>query len=327
MGADLAEGRDLVCRGTEVFLRTIEGDVPVHVVYRRIDDLDLLQFRPDSLLGCPGIVNAARAGRVTIANGVGNGIADDKLIYTYVPDMIRFYLGEDPILPNVETYGLIDEDQRRRALARMDELVWKNVDGSGGKGLVMGPEAPEEELRALRFEVEARPRAWIAQPVVRFSAAPTWTGQAIEPRHVDLRPFVVNDGEQIWTLPGGLTRVALSAGGLVVNSSQGGGSKETWVVGGASAVVSRQPVVISSARVQGPPLQVGPPDGAAQQGPRSCCPGWPSRCSGSAGTRRGCAGGSVQLCWRLRRPGNGAARTFPWSGILRRRTRSRRYAD
>lgn len=267
MGADLAEGRDLVCRGTDVFLRTIEGEVPVHVVYRRIDDeyLDPLQFRPDSLLGCPGIVNAARAGRVTVANGVGNGIADDKLIYTYVPDMIRFYLGEDPILRNVETYRLIDDDQRTEAFARMGELVWKKVDGSGGKGLVMGPEAPAEELRKLRAEVESRPRAWIAQPVVRFSTAPTWTGQAIEPRHVDLRPFVVNDGKQIWTMPGGLTRVALSAGGLVVNSSQGGGSKDTWVMGGTAVGLSRQPVAITAARAPGPPLQLGPHDGGSQQ--------------------------------------------------------------
>jgi uncharacterized circularly permuted ATP-grasp superfamily protein len=267
MGAELVEGRDLVCRGTDVFLRTIEGDVPVHVVYRRVDDeyLDPLQFRPDSMLGCPGLVNAARANRVTIANGVGNGIADDKLVYTYVPDMIRFYLGEDPILRNVDTYRLIDEDQRREAFARMGELVWKRVDGSGGKGLVMGPDAGRDELRELRAEVESRPRGWIAQPLVRFSTAPTWTGQALEPRHVDLRPFVVNDGARIWTLPGGLTRVALSEGGLVVNSSQGGGSKDTWVVGGPAGGASRQPVMIKGERILGPPLQVGPLDGASQQ--------------------------------------------------------------
>ena len=267
MGADLVEGRDLVCRGTDVFLRTIEGDVPVHVVYRRIDDeyLDPLQFRPDSMLGCPGIVNAARAGRVTIANGVGNGIADDKLVYTYVPDMIRFYLGEEPILRNVETYRLIDDDERGEALACMGELVWKRVDGSGGKGLVIGPDATTEDLQDLRSEVELHPRAWIAQPLVRFSTAPTWTGHALEARHVDLRPFVVNDGQRTWTLPGGLTRVALSKGGLVVNSSQGGGSKDTWVVGRPARGPSRQPVVVKSERVQGPPLQLGPQDGASQQ--------------------------------------------------------------
>lgn len=267
MGAELVEGRDLVCRGTKAFLRTIEGDVQVHVIYRRIDDeyLDPLQFRPDSVLGCPGIVNVARAGRVTIANGIGNGVADDKLVYTYVPDMIRFYLGEEPILPNVDTYRLIDEDERREALTRMRELVWKRVDGSGGKGLVIGSEAGVEELRELRAEVEIRPRSWIAQALVRFSTAPTWTGGALEPRHVDLRPFVVNDGERIWTLPGGLTRVALSEGGLVVNSSQGGGSKDTWVVGGPAGGTVRQQVMVNAARAHGPPLQLGPFDSAAQQ--------------------------------------------------------------
>ncbi len=267
MGAELAEGRDLVCRGTDVFLRTTEGEVPVHVVYRRIDDeyLDPLQFRPDSMLGCPGLVNAARARRVTVANGVGNGIADDKLVYTYVPDMIRFYLDEEPILRNVETYRLIDDPQRREALARIGELVWKKVDGSGGKGLVIGPEADRQELAELRCEVEANPRGWIAQPLVRFSTAPTWTGNALEPRHVDLRPFVVNDGERIWTLPGGLTRVALAEGGLVVNSSQGGGSKDTWVLGGTPVGTSRAPVTIRGPRIQGPPLQMGPRDGEGQQ--------------------------------------------------------------
>ena len=267
MGAELAEGRDLVCRGTEVLLRTTGGEVPVHVIYRRIDDefLDPLQFRPDSLLGCPGLVNAARANRVTVANGIGNGIADDKLVYTYVPDMIRFYLDEEPILRNVDTYRLTDDTQRKEALGRIGELVWKKVDGSGGKGLVIGPEADRKELSHLRHQVEADPRGWIAQPLVRFSTAPTWTGSALEPRHVDLRPFVVNDGERIWTLPGGLTRVALAEGGLVVNSSQGGGSKDTWVLGGTSGGTSRIPVANRVARMQGPPLQLGPRDGEGQQ--------------------------------------------------------------
>ncbi len=267
MGAELVEGRDLVCRGTDIFVQTTEGELPVHVVYRRIDDeyLDPLQFRPDSVLGCPGLLNAARAQRVTIANGVGNGIADDKLVYTYVPDMIRFYLAEDPLLPNVETYRLIEDDQRREAVDRMAQLVWKKVDGSGGKGLVIGPDASVEELEILRAEVESRPRRWIAQRLVRFSTAPTWTGEALEPRHVDLRPFVVNDGERIWTLPGGLSRVALAEGGLVVNSSQGGGSKDTWVLGGPTGGHSRQPVMISGERIQGPPLQLGPRHPASQQ--------------------------------------------------------------
>jgi uncharacterized circularly permuted ATP-grasp superfamily protein len=236
MGIELAEGRDLVCRGGDLFVRTTDGEVRVHVVYRRIDDdfLDPLQFRPDSMLGCPGILNAARAGRVAIANAVGNGIADDKLIYCYVPDMIRFYLNEDPVLDNIETYRVVDDDHRTEALKRIDELVWKRVDGSGGKDLVIGPLAGVDELAALRAEVEARPRSFIAQRLVRFSTAPTWVEHGIAPRHVDLRPFAVNDGERVWVLPGGLTRVALRAGGLVVNSSQGGGSKDTWVVGTAA---------------------------------------------------------------------------------------------
>jgi uncharacterized circularly permuted ATP-grasp superfamily protein len=235
MGIELAEGRDLVCRGGDLYVRTTDGEVRVHVVYRRIDDdfLDPLQFRPDSMLGCPGILNAARAGRVAIANAVGNGIADDKLVYCYVPDMIRFYLNEDPVLGNIETYRVVDDEQRAEALKQMNELVWKRVDGSGGKDLVIGPLAGADELTALRAEVEARPRSFIAQRLVRFSTAPTWVDHGIAPRHVDLRPFAVNDGERVWVLPGGLTRVALRAGGLVVNSSQGGGSKDTWVVGAA----------------------------------------------------------------------------------------------
>ena len=236
MGVHLVEGRDLVCHGTDVFLRTTEGEVPVHVIYRRIDDeyLDPLQFRPESLVGCPGIVNAARAGRVTIANGLGNGVADDKLVYTYVPAMIRYYLGEDPILQNVETMHLVDNAVRKDALSRRAELVFKRVDGSGGKGLVIGPAATGAELDELALEVEADPRHWIAQRVVALSTSPTWVDNTMMRRHVDLRPFAVNDGEDIWVLPGGLTRVALGEGGLVVNSSQGGGSKDTWVVGEGS---------------------------------------------------------------------------------------------
>lgn len=233
MGVHLVEGRDLVCHGTDVYLRTTEGEVPVHVVYRRVDDeyIDPLQFRPDSLVGCPGLLNAARAGRVTVANAVGNGVADDKLVYAYVPDMIRYYLDEDPVLPNVETYRLVDDDQRARALARRDELVFKRVDGSGGKNLVIGPHAPAADLDELAAAVERSPRSWIAQRMVPLSTAPTWVGGIMAPRHVDLRPFAVNDGDRVWVLPGGLTRVALQDGGLVVNSSQGGGSKDTWVVG------------------------------------------------------------------------------------------------
>ncbi len=259
MGVHLVEGRDLVCHGTDVFLRTTEGEVPVHVIYRRIDDdyLDPLQFRPDSLVGCPGIINAARAGRVTIANGVGNGVADDKLVYTYVPAMIRYYLGEDPILHNVETMHLVDDAVRKDALSRRGDLVFKRVDGSGGKGLVIGPSATGAELDELALEVEADPRHWIAQRVVALSTSPTWVDNTMVRRHVDLRPFAVNDGEDIWVLPGGLTRVALGEGGLVVNSSQGGGSKDTWVVGGGLSMPVLPPRQVLPFQA-GPPMDVGP---------------------------------------------------------------------
>jgi uncharacterized circularly permuted ATP-grasp superfamily protein len=259
MGVHLVEGRDLVCHGTDVFLRTTEGEVPVHVIYRRVDDeyLDPLQFRPESLVGCPGILNAARAGRVTIANGVGNGVADDKLVYAYVPLMIRYYLGEDPILQNVETMYLQDPGVRKEALSNRDQLVFKRVDGSGGKGLVIGPAATGAELDELAVNVENDPRCWIAQRVVALSTSPTWVDDAMVRRHVDLRPFAVNDGENVWVLPGGLTRVALREGGLVVNSSQGGGSKDTWVVGGGPSMPSLPPRAQPSFNA-GPPMDSGP---------------------------------------------------------------------
>jgi len=238
MGVELVEGRDLVVHGTRVFVRTTEGEGPVHVIYRRIDDdyLDPLHFRPDSVVGCPGLLNAARAGGVTIANAVGNGVADDKLIYSYVPDLIRFYLDEDPVLPNVQTARLTDPDARAQVLAHPRRYVFKRVDGSGGKGLVLGSSAAAAELDQVRADVAARPRAWIAQPVVGLSTVPTWAEGRLVPRHVDLRPFAVHDGDSVWVLPGGLTRVALTEGGLVVNSSQGGGSKDTWVVADNSAM-------------------------------------------------------------------------------------------
>lgn len=232
MGVELVEGRDLVVHGTRVFVRTTEGEVPVHVIYRRIDDdyLDPLHFRPDSLVGCPGLLNAARAGGVAIANAVGNGVADDKLVYSYVPDFIRYYLGEEPVLPNVPTARLTDPDARAEVLRNPREHVFKRVDGSGGKGLVLGSSASAAELSRLCASVTAEPRAWIAQPVVGLSTVPTLLGGRLVPRHVDLRPFAVHDGDSVWVLPGGLTRVALTEGGLVVNSSQGGGSKDTWVM-------------------------------------------------------------------------------------------------
>ena len=232
MGVELVEGRDLVCRDGVVWMRTTGGEQRVDVVYRRIDDdfLDPVHFRPDSLVGCPGLLNAARGGRVTLANAVGNGVADDKLVYTYVPELVRYYLGEEPLLPNVDTYRCEEPDQLAEVLDRLDSLVLKPVDGSGGKGLVIGPQASDRELAELRARLEADPRGWIAQRVIQLSTSPTNTGSGLAPRHVDLRPFAVNDGEKVYVLPGGLTRVALPEGSLVVNSSQGGGSKDTWVL-------------------------------------------------------------------------------------------------
>lgn len=186
------------------------------------------------MLGAPGIMLAARLGNVTIANAVGNGVADDKLLYTYVPDLIRYYLSEEPILKNVDTWRLEDPGALEEVLDRLDELVVKPVDGSGGKGLVVGPDASPAELEKLRKRLIADPRGWIAQPVVMLSTIPTLVEDGMRPRHADLRPFAVNNGDDIWVLPGGLTRVALPEGQLVVNSSQGGGSKDTWIVGGAA---------------------------------------------------------------------------------------------
>jgi uncharacterized circularly permuted ATP-grasp superfamily protein len=262
MGVALVEGRDLVCQDGVVFMRTTQGEQRVDVVYRRIDDdyLDPLQFRPESIIGCPGIVNGARAGTVAIANAVGNGVADDKALYPFVPDLIRYYLGEKAILPNVETLRLDDPDHRAYALDRLDELVLKPVDGSGGYGLVIGPDASDEVLARLRSDIVSNPRAWIAQRVVRLSTSPTHTGDAFGPRHVDLRPFAVNEGHRVWVVPGGLTRVALPEGSLVVNSSQGGGSKDTWVLTPSGEALER--LVAAGARQPGAvwarPPEVGP---------------------------------------------------------------------
>jgi uncharacterized circularly permuted ATP-grasp superfamily protein len=233
MGVELVEGRDLFCSGGRVWMRTTAGPTRVDVIYRRVDDefLDPLQFRADSMLGSPGLLLAARLGNVTIANAVGNGVADDKLVYTYLPELTRYYLGEDPILKNVDTWRLEDPGALEEVLDRLDELVVKPVDGSGGKGLVVGPAASKAELEKLRRSLIHDPRGWIAQPVVQLSTIPTLVDAGMRPRHADLRPFAVNDGKDIWVLPGGLTRVALPEGELVVNSSQGGGSKDTWVVG------------------------------------------------------------------------------------------------
>jgi len=240
---ELVEGRDLVCRDNVVSMRSTGGEQRVDVVYRRVDDdyLDPLHFRSESVVGCPGILNAARAGNVTIANAVGNGVADDKLVYTYVPAMIEYYLGEKPLLPNVTTYRLEDPEQLAHALPRLHELVVKPVDGSGGSGLMIGPQAGDEELANVRGAIIANPRGWIAQEVIRLSTSPTQVGDRLRPRHVDLRPFAVNDGERVWVVPGGLTRVALVQGSLVVNSSQGGGSKDTWVLAATDSRANGRP--------------------------------------------------------------------------------------
>jgi uncharacterized circularly permuted ATP-grasp superfamily protein len=232
MGIELVEGRDLFCRDNILYMRSVGGQRRVDVVYRRVNDdfLDPVQFRADSVVGCPGIVNASRAGNVTIANAVGNGVADDKLTYTYVPALIEYYLGERPVLPNVKTYRLDDPDVRSHCLDRLDQLVVKPVQGSGGHGIVVGPQASDAELAAVREQVLAEPRAWIAQELVLLSTSPAQLGDKLLPRHIDLRPFAVNDGVQVRVPPGGLTRVALREGSLIVNSSQGGGSKDTWVL-------------------------------------------------------------------------------------------------
>jgi uncharacterized circularly permuted ATP-grasp superfamily protein len=234
MGVELVEGHDLVVDEHVVNVRTTGGLERVDVIYRRIDDefLDPVVFRPDSSLGVPGLMGAARAGNVTIANAVGNGVADDKAVYPFVPDLVRYYLNEEPLLPNVGTYLLWDDDQRAAVLDRLDELVTKPVDGAGGYGLVIGPNATDEELAVLRAQIEADPRAYIAQEVVQLSRVPIVTEDGIDGRHVDLRPFIISSADGIEVLPGGLTRVALRKGSLVVNSSQGGGTKDTWVLDG-----------------------------------------------------------------------------------------------
>ncbi len=231
MGVELVEGRDLVVDDHKVYARTISGLVRVDVIYRRIDDdfLDPVAFRSDSTLGVAGLLSALRAGTVTVCNALGNGVADDKAVYPYVPDMIRYYLGAEPIIDNVTTYLMWDADQRAEALARIDELVIKPVAESGGYGLLVGPHASEQELAETAAAVEAEPRNWIAQEVVQLSTLPSFAGERLEPRHLDLRPFVLT-GERTEVFPGGLTRVAMRRGSLVVNSSQGGGSKDTWVL-------------------------------------------------------------------------------------------------
>lgn len=232
MGCELVEGSDLLVGADDcVYMRTVSGLARVDVIYRRIDDLflDPEVFRPDSALGVPGLLRAWRKGKVALANAPGAGVADDKVVYAYVPDMIRYYLAADPILPNVPTYLCLNEAQRRHVLAHMDKLVVKPANESGGYGMLIGPRASAEERQRFARLVEQYPRNYIAQPTLQLSTVPTLVDMHIEPRHVDLRPFILSS-EQVQVTAGGLTRVALRKGSLVVNSSQGGGSKDTWVV-------------------------------------------------------------------------------------------------
>jgi uncharacterized circularly permuted ATP-grasp superfamily protein len=231
MGIPIVEGRDLVVRDSKVYMRTTAGLVRVDVIYRRIDDdfLDPSKFREDSLLGVPGLFNAARAGNVTLANAVGTGVADDKAVYCFVPKIIKYYLDQDPILPNVETYMASEDDHRSHILANLDKLVVKAANEAGGYGMLMGPWASKAEIEMFRKNIEADPRNFIAQDPISLSRHPTWVGEGFEGRHIDLRPYILY-GEKVTVTPGGLTRVALRKGSLVVNSSQGGGSKDTWVL-------------------------------------------------------------------------------------------------
>lgn len=232
MGVELVEASDLVVRDDVLYMRTTSGLQRVHAVYRRLDDdfIDPLEFRSDSMLGVPGLVRAYRAGTVALANAIGTGVADDKAIYHYVPEMVRFYLGEEPILANVATYLMSDPDLLAACAARRDELVFKPTGESGGKGVFIGPLTPRDELDALMDVIRAQPARWIAQELVRLSTVPTALADGtLVPRHVDLRPFAVF-GEDIRIVPGGLSRVALVDGSMIVNSSRGGGSKDTWVL-------------------------------------------------------------------------------------------------
>jgi len=231
MGVELVKGTDLFVDNNKVYMRTPRGPKQVDVLYRRIDDifLDPLAFRPDSMLGVPGLIGAYRSGNVNLANACGTGIADDKATYCYVPEMIRFYLGEEPILENVPTYRCSESQDLKYVLDHLDELVVKEVHGSGGAGMLVGPTSSKAEIEAYRARLLADPSGFIAQPTLALSTCPTFVDSGVAPRHVDLRPFVLS-GEDITIMPGGLTRVALKEGSLVVNSSQGGGTKDTWVL-------------------------------------------------------------------------------------------------
>ncbi len=233
MGIEVVEGRDLVVENHFVYMKTTRGLEKVDVIYRRVDDefIDPLVFRPDSILGVPGIYWAYRKGNVAIVNAMGNGVADDKAVYSYVPDMIRYYLNEEPILKNVPTFQLADPDNRKMVFENMNKMVIKKTNESGGYGMLIGNSATEQEMDDFKKAITADPRSFIAQPIINLSSAPCYLNGELQPRRVDLRPYALYGPEGIEIVPGGLTRVALREGSLVVNSSQGGGSKDTWVLG------------------------------------------------------------------------------------------------
>ncbi len=232
MGIDLVEGRDLVVDNHKVFMKTTNGLQQVHVIYRRVDDefLDPLVFRPDSALGVPGLIGAYRKGNVAIVNAMGNGVADDKAVYNYVPAMIKYYLNEEPILPNVPTYEMSDKEARKHVFDNINKMVIKRTNQSGGYGMLMGSNTTDKEVEEFKMAVEEDPRSFIAQPIIKLSTVPCFIDGKFVARHVDLRPYALCGPDGIKIVPGGLTRVALKEGSLVVNSSQGGGSKDTWVV-------------------------------------------------------------------------------------------------
>lgn len=237
MGVELVEGSDLVVKDNYVYLRTTQGLKRVDVLYRRIDDefLDPEAFNPDSMLGAPGLMEAYKAGNIALANAPGAGIADDKAVYMHVPEMVRFYLGEEPILKNVPTWDCANEGALAYVLDHLNELVVKETRGSGGYGMLVGPQAGKREREAFAKKLRARPNAYIAQPTLSLSTCPTFVESGVAPRHIDLRPFVLYGADKIRIVPGGLTRVALREGSLVVNSSQGGGTKDTWVLRGGQS--------------------------------------------------------------------------------------------
>lgn len=238
MGVSLVEGSDLVCQDEKVYMKTTSGLKVVDVIYRRIDDafLDPEIFNPESVLGVKGLFEAYTKGNVALANAPGAGVADDKALYAYVPQIIKYYLGEDALLPNIETFLCSNEKDCKYVLENMKDLVVKATNGSGGYGIMIGPKASQEEKDKFRSMIQENPKKYIAQPVISLSRVPTWVEDSIEGRHVDLRPFILHEKDDIYVLPGGLTRVALKKGSLVVNSSQGGGTKDTWVIGDTNNV-------------------------------------------------------------------------------------------